>query len=152
MNNFTTSEQGIDLIVQREGLRTEAYQDIVGVWTIGVGHTGDGVGPGVVWTVEKAKSVLQMDLAGCEAAINADVEVELVQNQFDALVSFTFNVGIPAFESSTLLRLLNAGDFGGAAEQFDRWHIPAGITSRRMGEKAQFMGTAFEARINEAVA
>lgn len=143
-----TSEQGVALICEREGLRLEAYLDTANppVATIGVGHTA-GVQMGDTCTREQALEWLADDLRWAEAAVNEGVKVPLEQHQFDALVSFTFNVGQGAFLQSTLLRRINAGDMAGAAAQFDRWHIPASITSRRNGEKAQFQGTAFEARI-----
>ncbi len=141
-----TSEQGVDLILQREGCRLEAYLDSVGVATIGVGHTA-GVAMGDCCTREQAMDWLRDDLKWSEAAVNGGVKVPIDQHQFDALVSFTFNVGMGAFVNSTLLKRLNAGDPAGAAHEFDRWHIPAEITSRRNGEREQFKGTAFEARI-----
>ena len=141
------SAQGIELLIGREDLRTEAYQDGVGVWTIGVGHTGPEVSENVVWTREKCEAVFTKDLQRFEDAINSHVTVDLEQFQFDALVSFAFNVGIGAFESSTMLKLINAGDMEGAAGQFERWHIPPEIISRRNGERAQFEGTAFQPRL-----
>ena len=81
-----------------------------------------------------------------EDAINSHVTVDLTQHQFDALVSFSFNVGISAFTGSTLLKKINANSMDEAAAQFDRWHIPVEITSRRNGEKLQFQGIDFVAR------
>lgn len=142
-----TSEQGIDLLIGREALRTHAYQDSTGVWTIGVGHVGPDIGPGLVWTEEYCKEVFAQDLQRFEDAVNKTM-CALTQNEFDALVSFSFNVGTGAFLSSTMKRELDAGtDHAIVAEQFDRWHIPPEITSRRNGEKAQFLGTAYEPRI-----
>jgi lysozyme len=146
----TTSDQGVKLIMEREGCVLKPYQDSVGVWTDGVGNTHGVVPGGPPITMEKAMADLKRNLAGCEAAINSGVKcAKLEQHQFDALASFAFNVGEGAFLSSTLLRKINLGDMDGAAREFDRWHIPAGITSRRNGEREQFKGTAFEARINE---
>lgn len=141
------SEQGINLLIEREALKTKAYIDTVGVPTIGVGHTGPEVYLGLEWSREKCIEVFHEDLAKFEDAINSGVQVELTQNQFDALVSFAFNVGVGAFLSSTLLKKINANDFEGATAQFDRWHIPTEIISRRNGEKEQFAGTNFKARI-----
>lgn len=144
-----TSDQGIDLITQREGCKLEAYRDSVGVWTIGVGHTA-GVVEGMTITQEEAMDLLREDLAWSEAAVNMISPLE--QNQFDALVSFVFNVGQGAFASSTMRRMLVAGEpIEAVAAQFDRWSIPPEIISRRMGEKAQFLGVRFEARINGPV-
>lgn len=142
------SEQGLRLLIEREGSRNAAYLDSVGVPTIGVGHTGPDVPPiGQSWTDEQVQAALAKDLARFEAAVNNAVKVELDQHQFDALVSFAFNVGTGAFEGSTMLRLINAGALAEVPAQFDRWHIPPEITSRRNGEREQFKGTAFEARI-----
>ena len=146
-----TSAQGRQLIAEREGCRLEAYRDSVGVWTIGVGHTG-GVTPGLTITREEADALLAEDLARFEKCINDSVRVPLEQYEFDALVSWAFNVGAGAAATSTLVRLLNEhAPPAEVAAQFDRWHIPAEITSRRNGEREQFKGEAFEARI-EAVA
>lgn len=142
-----TSEQGIDLLIAREGLRTTAYLDSVGVLTIGVGHTGPEVHPGLQWSPEKCREVFAADIVRFETAVNESVKVGLEQYQFDALVSFAFNVGEGALRSSTLVKRINAGDLDGAALQFNRWHIPPEVTSRRNGERDQFRGVAFEARI-----
>jgi lysozyme len=141
------SDQGIQLLIEREDLRTKAYLDTVGVPTIGVGHTGPEVYIGLEWTREKCVEVFHADLAKFEDAVNTGVKVDLLQHQFDALVSFSFNVGIGGFLSSTLLKKINLNDFEGAAAQFDRWHIPEEIISRRNGEREQFRGTQFAARI-----
>jgi len=143
------SEQGLKLLIEREGSRNAAYLDSVGVATIGVGHTGADVPPiGQSWTDEQVQAALAKDLERFEASVNNAVKVSLDQHQFDALVSFAFNVGAGAFEGSTMLRLINAGDFASVPGQFDRWHMPPEITARRNAEREQFKGTAFEARIS----
>ena len=134
-----------------ETLRLTAYPDIKGVWTIGWGHTGPEVVQGLVWTLQQAQQAFQDDVMWATAAVHKFVTVVLNQNQFDALVSFTFNVGVNAFgpspannmEGSTLLVLLNKGDFTGAADQFSRWiyagHIiSSGLINRRKVETARF--------------
>ena len=141
------SEQGIKLLIDREAKRNAVYLDSVGVPTVGVGHTGPDVHMGDVWSDERIMATFRADLERFEKAVNDAVHVELEQHQFDALVSFAFNVGIGAFSSSTLVKRINAKDFDDAEAQFDRWHIPPEITSRRNGEKAQFEGEAFQARI-----
>ena len=132
------SDNGAKVLILREGLRTKAYKDTKGIWTIGVGHTGPEVVEGLVITKEKAHELFQKDVAWAEDAVNL-VKVPLTQNQFDALVSFVFNIGAGAWKRSTMLKMLNAGDYAGATKQFDRWVIPKEITSRRMSEKAQFL-------------
>jgi lysozyme len=146
-----TSEQGLKLLHGREGRRNAVYLDSVGVATVGFGHTGPDVRLGDVWTDEQVEAAFAKDLERFERAVNEAVKVPIPQHAFDALVSFAYNVGVGAFKSSTLVRVLNAGDMAGAARQFDRWHIPQEITSRRTGEREQFKGTAFEARIHEGV-
>jgi lysozyme len=140
------SEQGIKLLIEREAARTHAYLDSVGVWTIGVGHTGPEVHEGLVWTDEQVKEAFHKDIARFEDAVNS-AHAAFEPHQFDALVSFAFNVGTGAFKSSTMLRLINEGKMDEVPAQFDRWHIPPEITSRRNGEKHQFIGDRFEARI-----
>ena len=138
-----TSESGIKFIRDHEGCVLTAYQDGGGVWTIGVGHTR-GVKAGQVITQAQADAFLEDDIAPVEACINSAVSVVLNQNQFDALASFTFNVGESAFKNSTLLKKLNSGDYRGAADQFTRWVYDnnvfvQGLYNRRVDEKALFL-------------
>lgn len=146
MNAMTISDRGLALLREREGCRLAAYLCSAGVPTIGVGHT-EGVALGDTCTQEQATEWLRRDIGLAEAAIRQNVRVPLKQHEFDALASFIFNVGVRAFTTSTLLKKLNAGDYAAAALQLDRWHIPAEITSRRNGEREQFRGARFEARI-----
>ena len=141
------SENGIEFIRQLEGEKLTAYPDIVGIWTIGVGHTGfvDGkpVARGMAITKEKSKELLTADLKRFESAVNDAVKVTLTQNQFDALVSLAFNIGEGALARSTLVNKLNAGDKKGAAEQFLVWknaggRVSQGLLNRRQKEKAMF--------------
>lgn len=143
------SQQGLDLIVEREGKRNTAYLDTADppVWTIGVGHTGPEVHAGLVWTDAQVMQALRSDIERFEKAINDAVKVPLEQFEFDALVSWAFNVGDGAAKSSTLVKYLNLGNREAAANQFDRWHIPPSITSRRNAEREQFKGERFEARV-----
>lgn len=150
MARMQTGDQGLDLIMQREGKRNEAYLDTANppVWTIGVGHTGPEVHEGLIWTDEQVFDALRGDMAWVEGSINSKVLVPLEQFEFDALASFVFNVGEGQFASSTLLRLLNEGrPRDEVAAQFDRWHVPPSIITRRNGEREQFKGTAFEPTI-----
>jgi lysozyme len=155
------SEEGIKLLHEREGRRTKAYRDSQGYWTIGLGHLlstdKNADFSHVVWTQEQVEEAWLQDKARFEKAVNDGLKVSVPQHAFDALVSFTYNIGTgiagkPAtggFLNSTMLRMINAGNMVEAGKQFDRWHIPAEITSRRNGEKHQFIGDRFEARINE---
>jgi lysozyme len=138
------SNNGLSLLKQFEGVRLKSYQDSVGVWTIGYGRTGQTIVPGQAISLKQADQFLVQDLGRVEMVINKLVTVKLNQNQFDALVCFSFNVGTGALASSTLLRLLNSGDYAGAAEQFLRWdkaggEVLAGLSKRRAAERALFL-------------
>jgi lysozyme len=142
MNNLTYSANGLKLTEQFEGLRLQAYQDVAGVWTNGYGNT-HGVTPGSTITLEQAQQDLATNIQGSVYVVNKVVSVPLNQNQFDALVDFVFNLGSGNFQSSTLLRLLNSGDYAGAAGQFPLWNhaggvVVAGLTTRRLAEQALF--------------
>jgi len=137
------SQKCLELIKECEGCSLHSYQDIGGVWTIGYGCTHD-VGKNDKITQEEAESMLLAAVLTTEAAVNLLVTVPLNQNQFDALVSFTYNVGEGHLESSTLLRLLNLGDYEGAAEQLLRWNkvngqIVFGLVKRRHKEYELFL-------------
>ncbi|MBK3745859.1 lysozyme [Paraburkholderia aspalathi] len=147
-----TTEYGRKLIEQREGVRLTAYQDSVGIWTIGAGHTSAAGAPkvtkGMAITAAEAAAILSRDLAIFESAVSSAVKVTLNQNEFDALVSLAFNIGAGAFKSSTLLKKLNAGDRAGAADQFLVWNKVTvdgkkvelkGLNTRRQAERKQFM-------------
>ncbi|HCH78871.1 MAG: muraminidase [Pseudomonas sp.] len=138
------SEKGLALIRQFEGLRLSAYRCPAGIPTIGYGSTA-GVKLGQAITAERAEQLLREDVRQFEAAVSRLVKVPLTQGQFDALTSFAFNLGAKALEKSTLLRLLNAGDYSGAAAQFERWVYAsgkklAGLVKRRAAERALFEG------------
>lgn len=144
-NNFTYSQDGLALTQQFEGCRLTAYQDQVGVWTIGYGHTGRDVTSGLIITQDQANALLSSDIAGSSAYVNQVVMVALQQNQFDALVDFVFNLGRAAFGNSTMLRYLNAGNFAGASGQFVLWdhaggQVVLGLLRRRQAEAAMFQG------------
>ena len=138
------SEKGLALIRQFEGLRLLAYKCAAGVPSIGYGHTRTAkMGQSI--THERAEELLREDVARFEAAVSRLVKVPLTQGQHDALVSFAFNLGAKALEKSTLLRLLNAGDYSGTAAQFDRWVYASGkklsgLVKRRAAERALFEG------------
>jgi lysozyme len=141
------SSAGIALTKSMEGCSLTAYPDPgtgTEPWTCGYGHTGPDVKPGMTITQAQADAWLEADLARAGQAVNGLVHVELTQNQFDALCDFVLNVGAGNFRSSTLLRLLNAGDVQGAADQFGKWvfasgHIMAGLVRRRSAERTLFL-------------
>ena len=148
IDQMVVSLFGIDLICGFEGLRLKAYDDGVGVWTIGFGTTiypnGIRVKKGDTCTEAQAKAYMAHDLKKFESAVNNAVTVPVNQNQFDALVSLAYNIGPSAFSKSTLVRKLNAGDIRGAAEQFDVWVNAGGkrmqgLVNRRAKENEVFL-------------
>ena len=150
------SKRGLDHLVQVEGLRLIAYRDVAGYWTIGVGHLlTDGelesgllrVGDAFIdWRVrglthDQALQLLDQDADWAERAVHQLVTVPLTSPQFDALVSFVFNVGPGAFARSTLRRQLNAGDYASVPGQLARWTFAGGrqvrgLVRRRAAEAA----------------
>lgn len=149
-----TSDKGIALIKAHEGLRLEAYPDPGYGWaraTIGYGHTSQAGDPpvtrGMKITEVGATEILKSDLRTFERYVIDAVTVPLNQNQFDALVSFTFNLGPGNLRKSTLLRKLNARDYAEAAEQFLVWNksngkVLNGLTKRRHAERSLFLTPA----------
>ena len=146
--SMSVSNKGVDLICEFEGKRLVAYDDGVGVWTIGFGTTkypnGVRVKKGDTCTLEQAKEYMRHDLIEFEHTVNSSVKVPLNQNQFDALVSLAYNIGSNAFKSSTLVKKLNTGDYQGAADQFNVWVNAGGkrmqgLVNRRDREKLLFL-------------
>lgn len=136
------SQEGINLIKRFEGCRLQAYMDAVGIWTIGYGCTTD-VEPGQIITLAEAEDRLRQDVKDAEKCVNSAVTVPLSQNEFDALVSFTFNLGCGSLKKSTLLKLLNEGDRDGAAYEFRKWDkakgtVMPGLSRRRFAEAQMF--------------
>jgi lysozyme len=134
---MTISENGINLIKGFEGLVLHAYKDVAGVWTIGYGSTRYATGQhvvagGVLENEAQATDLLKTTLRDYVQAVHNSVKVLVNQNQFDALVSFTYNLGTGALQSSTLLKKLNSGDYKGAADQFLVWNK---ITDPATGKK-----------------
>ncbi|WP_217188997.1 lysozyme [Enterobacter soli] len=143
-----TSDKGIALIKEFEGCKLTAYQDSVGVWTIGYGWTqpvdGKPIRAGMTIKQETAERLLKTGLVSYESDVSRLVKVGLNQGQFDALVSFTYNLGARSLSTSTLLRKLNSGDYAGAADEFLRWNkaggkVLNGLTRRREAERALFL-------------
>lgn len=138
----------VAFIKQWEALRLKAYLDSGGVPTIGIGTirypNGDQVRIGDTITEDQAYEYLFHDLRPAVETVNQRVSVPLTPEQFDALVSFVYNVGDPQFAGSTLLRKLNEGDYRGAANEFLRWNrdngrIVPGLTHRRSDEQDLFL-------------
>ena len=137
------SKNGIELIKKDEGCKLNAYLCPANVWTIGYGHTKN-VKEGDKITQEMAEQLLVNDLQQFENAVNAYCLRALTQNQFDALISFVFNLGSVAFRASTLLKRINANQMELAALEFERWNkaggkVLEGLTKRRKDEKALFL-------------
>lgn len=142
------SPKGIALIKEFEGCSLTAYKDSVGVLTIGYGwtHVVDGkpLRNGMTIDQAAAERLLKTGLVGYENNVMKLVRVKLSQGQFDALVSFAYNLGARSLSTSTLLKKLNAGDYTGAADEFPRWNKAGGkalngLTRRREAEKALFL-------------
>lgn len=146
-----TSDKGIALIKQFEGCKLTAYPDPGtggAPWTIGYGWTqpvdGKPVRPGMTIDQTTADRLLKTGLVSYENDVSRLVKVKLSQGQFDALVSFTYNLGSRSLSTSTLLSKLNAGDYAGAADEFPRWNkaggkVLNGLTRRREAERALFL-------------
>lgn len=139
------SQRGVDAVKRFEGYRTERYDDIAGNRTIGYGHLirkGENYGK---INEKKAEELLREDLKSAENAVRKYVKTDINKNQFDALVSFVYNVGTGNFKGSTLLKKVNSKDFEGAAGEFAKWNkaggkVIAGLVKRRAEEKEMFEG------------
>lgn len=147
------STHGLDLLKQWEGFESKVYKDSAGLPTIGVGHllTKSELSSGKIsingvtvqyvngLTDTQVLDLLSQDVRPAEKAVNTNAKVVLNQNQFDALVSFTFNVGVGAFTGSTLLKLLNQGQYAEVPNQLLRWtraggQVVQGLVNRRQNE------------------
>ncbi|HAU4930570.1 lysozyme [Aeromonas hydrophila] len=155
------SVDGVAVAHYFENCKLQAYPDPGSKngepWTIGRGHTGPEVKPGLVWTQAQADAAFLVDIARFERDVLSLVKVPVNQGQFDALVLFSYNVGSKALESSTLLRKLNAGDYDGAAVEFRRWNkndgkVMRGLTRRRAAEEYLFRGMNGSEAIKHGVA
>jgi len=140
------SQEGLSLIKKFEGCKLESYKCAAGVWTIGYGST-DGISEGMSISQERADMLLLEDVEKFEQAVNDLVEVSLEQNQFDALVSWTFNLGPANLKNSTLLKVLNSShvDWNDVPEQIKRWNkaggkVLEGLVRRREAEALLFEG------------
>tara|TARA_B110000977_G_scaffold125839_1_gene161013 strand:+ start:189 stop:614 length:426 start_codon:yes stop_codon:yes gene_type:complete len=136
------SKNGLDLIKHFEGCELEAYKCPAGVWTIGYGHIKTAV-EGMTITQHQADEMLIEEMNEYEGYINNSVRVDLTQNQFDAMVSWVYNLGNGNLNASTLLKVLNSGDYAGVPEQMLRWNkaggrVLEGLTRRRQAEADLF--------------
>lgn len=140
-------QNGIPLIKRFEGCRLKAYPDPGtggAPWTIGYGHTGPDVHPGLCISQEQADALLAQDYTVHESAVRRLVKAPLTENQLGALTSLVFNIGAHNFATSTLLRLLSQHLYNEAAEQFEKWtraagRVLPGLVTRRQAEKALFL-------------
>ena len=135
-------ERGTEILKYFEGCKLTAYQDSVGVWTIGYGHT-KGVYDGMTITQEEAEQMLLTELEEYEGYVEKYVTVPLTQNQFDALVVWVYNLGPTNFRNSTLLKELNSGNYTAAGKEITRWNkaggkVLAGLVKRREAEAELF--------------
>ena len=142
------SAEGLALIKEFEGCELEAYQDAVGVWTIGYGHI-KGVKEGMTITKQQAEEMLLEELVEYENYVLEAVNHQLDQCMFDALVSWTYNLGPSNLNASTMLKVLNAGDYDGVPEQIKRWNkaggkVLQGLVRRREAEALLFEGKDWE--------
>ena len=137
------SDNAVTLIKRFEGFRPGVYMDMVGKATVGYGHlikAGEEFG---ILTEEDATNLLKTDLEKASACISKLCKVDLTQNQFDSLCSFVFNLGCMALQNSTLLRMLNQGDYVGAGNEFLKWDHAGGkevqgLLNRRIAERELF--------------
>ena len=143
-SKMNISQEGLALIKKFEGCELEAYKCAAGVWTIGYGST-KGVKEGDTITQEEADKLLLHEMEEYEGYVNDLVTVDLSQNQFDALVSWVFNLGPANLKASTLLKVLNAKDYEGVPAQIKRWNkaggkVLQGLIRRREAEAFLFQG------------
>ena len=143
-----TSEEGVALIKKFEGCELSSYKCSAGVHTIGYGHTLN-VQDGDTCSQEEAEDMLRDDLGVFEEAVSRLVNVDLEQNQFDALVAWTFNLGEGNLGESTLLKVLNKSEYSGVPEQIKRWNraggeVLDGLIRRREAEALLFEGKPWE--------
>ena len=142
--DLKSSRLAVELIISSESFRSKAYQDSGGVWTIGFGTT-DGVKEGDTITVEDAFSRLIDHIEMVERELYRLIDTHITQGEFDAMVSFVYNIGTGAFAKSTILKKINESNFGEAAKEFNRWVYDngkklKGLIARRKKEEALFRG------------
>lgn len=139
-----TNQAGIDLVKSFEGCKLKAYKCPADIWTIGYGHTGSDVYSGLVISQEQAEELLRRDLERFENGVTSLVVVGLTDNEFAALVSFSYNVGLGNLAKSTLLKLLNTANKALASAEFPKWNkaggvVLPGLVKRREAERLLFL-------------
>jgi lysozyme len=153
------TEEGLDVIKEFEGFRSKAYRDAVGVWTIGYGHTSMAgapqVTPDLVVSKAEATDILRRDVEMFARGVRESVHVQLTDQQFSALVSFAYNVGLGGFRSSSVLKAVNARDFDAVPRRLNLWvkaggRTLPGLVRRRAAEGALFL-SATTAKPAEAI-
>ena len=151
---MNTSDEGLNVLIEREGCRTTAYQDTRGIWTIGVGHTAAAGPPypqaGMVISPDDAKTIFARDIVPVEIAVG-EISQSLTQYQFDALVSLGYNIGCPSLARSTVAHRIQSNDMAGAAQAIMMWDLPPEIIPRRRGEYVEFAYGEYVARVAEPI-
>lgn len=137
------SSNGLKQLADREGVRTRAYRDTRGIWTIGVGHTSAAGPPnvydGLVLSQDQVMDLFAKDVSQYETAVTRAIKVDLSQNQFDALVSICYNIGVGAFASSSMVRDINTGASDNVIDNdIMKWNKPEEILGRRQSERDEF--------------
>lgn len=134
---------GRNALISREAIKLTAYRDSVGVWTIGVGHTSaagpPAVTPDLTITRAQALEIFARDLVQYERAVDGAITRPMQDHQRDAFVSICYNIGPAGFRRASFTKRFNAGDIDGCAKAIMQWTKPKEITSRRQGERDQFL-------------
>ena len=143
-NKMQISTEGISLIKKFEGCELESYKCAAGVWTIGFGSTHN-IEEGMNISKDRAEELLLEDIAEFEESVLESVDMPMSQHQFDALVSWTFNLGPSNLKASTMLKVLNSGNYEDVPEQIKRWNkaggkVLDGLIRRREAEALLFSG------------
>jgi lysozyme len=142
-------DQALVFVLEHEGLRLDAYRDVAGYWTIGIGHLvtrdRDVPKPPSI-TRPAAMELLRGDMVAAARSVLRLIEVPISDKQYTALLSFTFNVGGGALQASTLRRRVNEGDHSAAADEFPKWNkaggrVVLGLTKRRLAERNLFLAS-----------
>ena len=138
-----TSQDGLKQLAGREGMRTKAYRDTRGIWTIGIGHTSAAGPPdvheGLELSEQEVLDLFAKDIKQYDDAVNRAIKIPLKQNQFDALVSICYNIGVGGFTKSSMVRDINAGADGDTIDaDIMKWNQPEEIIARRQSEVDEF--------------